>query len=54
MKITNNREAHMSWFKKAPVKHPPKPKNTPHPHRNSPISQKHMDAAKKTGPDKKA
>lgn len=54
MKITNNREAQMSWFKKSPVKNPPKPKNTVHPHKTSPITQKHMEEAKKTGPDKKA
>jgi hypothetical protein len=54
MRITSTREAHMSWFKKTPPKNPPKPKNTVHPHKTSPITQKHMDEAKKTGPDKKA
>jgi hypothetical protein len=53
MRITNTREVHMSWFKKAPVKNPPKPKNTVHPHKTSPISEKALKEAKKTGPDKK-
>jgi hypothetical protein len=51
MRITNTREAHMSWFKKAPVKNPPKPKPQV-PHRITPATQKHMDEVKKKGPEK--
>jgi hypothetical protein len=50
MKISNHRELQMSWYNKKPTKTPPKPHAAPH--RNSPVTQKHMDEAKKTGPDK--
>jgi hypothetical protein len=40
----------MSWFKKTPAKNPPKSKHTVHPQKTSPISEKAMKEAKKTGP----
>jgi hypothetical protein len=51
MKISNHRELQMSWYNKKPTKTPPKPHAAPH--RNSPVTQKHMDEAKKTAPEKK-
>lgn len=49
MKINSTREAHMSWYKKTPIKHPPKSK-THTPHKPSPSTEKAMQEAKKTGP----
>ena len=43
----------MSWFKRSPPKHPPVQKHHSQPHRNSPASEKMMEEAKATGPDKK-
>jgi hypothetical protein len=42
----------MSWFKRSPRTKEPI-KHTP-PHRSSPASEKMLDEAKKTGPDKKS
>jgi hypothetical protein len=52
MKVSSNyhRELHMSWYNKRPVKNPPKPHTAPH--RTSPVTEKSMKEAKKTGPQK--
>lgn len=42
----------MSWFKRSPLKNPPKEKPHLGPHRTSPISEKILKEAKKTGPKK--
>ena len=42
----------MSWFNRSPRTKEPT-KHTP-PHRTSPASEKMLDEAKKTGPDKKS
>lgn len=42
----------MSWFKHSPPKYPPN-HTPPPPHRSSPITEKSLNDAKKTGPKKK-
>ena len=49
MRVSNIKEVHMSWYKKSPVKHPPKPKPQT-PHKPIPSTETAMQEAKKTGP----
>jgi hypothetical protein len=43
----------MSWFKRAPRRHEPQKTHVYHPPQTSPTTERMLEEAKATGPDKK-